>query len=59
MFSAPTLISSLAYFYMIYTKNIYWKYILKPATTILIIGVAAESEVIASKYKLLGKNFFF
>jgi hypothetical protein len=54
MFSHLTLFSSLAYFFVTFLDNQLWKYILKPTTTILIIGVALESGKNKSQAKTLG-----
>lgn len=42
------------YVFLIHSRNIFGKYIVKPATTILIIGVAHESSPVRNDIKLAG-----
>ena len=54
MFTNLTIISSVLYFCVIYTNNIYLKYILKPTTTLFIIGVGLQSSKVQNNVKLAG-----
>ncbi|KAI8091061.1 YhhN-like protein [Gilbertella persicaria] len=56
MYEKLTLIASFSYFYMIYINNVLLKYILKPATTCLIIGVSVESDK-KNTFKQIGLFF--
>lgn len=55
MFTNLAIISSLLYFCVIYTDSLYIKYLLKPTTTLLIIGVGLESDNDRNNTKLAGK----
>lgn len=55
MFANLAIVSSLLYFCVIYTDSLYVKYLLKPTTTLLIIGVGLESENVRNNAKLAGK----
>lgn len=55
MFANLAIISSLLYFCVIYTDSLYVKYLLKPTTTLLIIGVGLESDNVRNNVKLAGK----
>lgn len=55
MFAPLTVASSVLYLYMIYSLNVIGKYIVKPLTTILIIGVASETDEYRNNIKLAGK----
>lgn len=54
MFTNLAIISSILYFYVIYTNSIYLKYVLKPTTTLLIIGVGLQSSKVQNNVKLAG-----
>jgi hypothetical protein len=55
MFTPLVVASSALYLYMIYSLNVIGKYIVKPATTLLIIGVAQETDKVRNDIKLAGK----
>lgn len=55
MFTPPAIISSILYIFLIYTRNAVAKYIIKPATTLLIIGVSLESSPVRNDIKLTGE----
>ncbi|CAO0791006.1 unnamed protein product [Mucor circinelloides] len=57
MFTNLAIISSLLYFCVIYTDSLYIKYLLKPTTTLLIIGVGLESDNYRNNTKLAGLVF--
>ncbi|KAL7321034.1 hypothetical protein PS15m_000855 [Mucor circinelloides] len=57
MFTNFAIISSLLYFCVIYTDSIYIKYLLKPTTTLFIIGVGLESDNDRNNTKLAGLVF--
>lgn len=54
MFTNLAIISSILYFCVIYTNSIYLKYVLKPTTTLLIIGVGLQSSKVQNNVKLAG-----
>lgn len=55
MFTIPTILSSLTYVVLICVKNQMGKYVVKPLTTLLIIGVALETDPYLNWFKLAGK----
>ncbi|KAL9546970.1 hypothetical protein MBANPS3_006393 [Mucor bainieri] len=57
MFANLAIISSLLYFCVIYTDSLYVKYLLKPTTTLLIIGVGLETDNVRNNVKLAGLAF--
>ncbi|KAI8636055.1 YhhN-like protein [Parasitella parasitica] len=57
MFTKFAKLSSVLYFYFIYTNSVYAKYILKPITTLLIIGVDLQSNNAQNNAKLAGLIF--
>ncbi|GAA5800295.1 YhhN-like protein [Helicostylum pulchrum] len=54
MFIPLTILSSMLYVFLIHSRHVIGKYIVKPATTILIIGVAHESSPVRNDIKLAG-----